>query len=101
MLFLIAIIATLEALEIVVVLKYLHLQTYLMAAYITSSSVIRLTTIRKCKTIIRLRFHLKTNQSKFLTVPLIHKPILKCPWFYATKLVTAFYHVFRSFYPLS
>ncbi|VDK66435.1 unnamed protein product [Onchocerca ochengi] len=60
-------------------------KTYLMAAYITSSSVIRLTTIRKCKTIIRLRFHLKTNQSKFLTVPLIHKPILKCPWFYATK----------------
>lgn len=64
-----------------------HLQTYVMAAYITSSSVIRLTTIRKCKTIIRLRFHLRINQSKFLTIPLIHKPILKCPWFYATKLV--------------
>ncbi|VBB32270.1 unnamed protein product [Acanthocheilonema viteae] len=60
-------------------------KTYVMAAYITSSSMIRLTTIRKCKTIIRLRFHLKINQSKFLTIPLIHKPILKCPWFYATK----------------
>ncbi|KAM3724472.1 Glycosyltransferase family 92 protein [Dirofilaria immitis] len=60
-------------------------KTYVMAAYVTSSSVIRLTTIRKCKTIVRLRFHLKMNQSKFLTVPLIHKPILKCPWFYATK----------------
>uniref|UniRef100_A0A158Q720 Glycosyltransferase family 92 protein n=1 Tax=Elaeophora elaphi TaxID=1147741 RepID=A0A158Q720_9BILA len=60
-------------------------KTYVMAAYITSSSVIRLTTIRKCKTIVRLRFHLKTNQSEFLTIPLIHKPILKCPWFYATK----------------
>ncbi|EJD74416.1 hypothetical protein LOAG_18264 [Loa loa] len=56
-----------------------------MAAYLISSSKIRLTTIRKCKTKIRLRFHLKINETKFLTIPLIHEPILECPWFYAIK----------------
>uniref|UniRef100_A0A915PJD8 Glycosyltransferase family 92 protein n=1 Tax=Setaria digitata TaxID=48799 RepID=A0A915PJD8_9BILA len=58
---------------------------YVMAAYMTSTSMIRLTMIRKCKAVIRLRLHLKTNQSRFLTIPLIHKPILKCPWFFAVK----------------
>ncbi|VDM13644.1 unnamed protein product [Wuchereria bancrofti] len=56
-----------------------------MAAYIISSTRIRLTTIRKCKTMIRLHFHLQINESNFLTIPLIHEPILKCPWFYAIK----------------
>uniref|UniRef100_A0A1I8EWX4 Glycosyltransferase family 92 protein n=1 Tax=Wuchereria bancrofti TaxID=6293 RepID=A0A1I8EWX4_WUCBA len=60
-------------------------KTYVMAAYIISSTRIRLTTIRKCKTMIRLHFHLQINESNFLTIPLIHEPILKCPWFYAIK----------------
>lgn len=69
-----------------------------MGAYIISSKGIRLTTIRKCKTMIKLHFHLQINESNFLTVPLIHEPILKCPWFYAIKcdfvgyFATTIYH---------
>ncbi|VDN29054.1 unnamed protein product, partial [Gongylonema pulchrum] len=55
-------------------------EIYLMAAYLVSSSMIKLATIRKCKLSATLLLRLKSKQSGLVTIQMTQHPISTCPW---------------------
>uniref|UniRef100_A0A915ASB8 Glycosyltransferase family 92 protein n=2 Tax=Parascaris univalens TaxID=6257 RepID=A0A915ASB8_PARUN len=59
-------------------------QVFLMDAYLVDDRLIRITTIRKCKSKMRLTFYLRFNATTF-AMPTNSQPIQACPWFFAKK----------------
>lgn len=68
----------------------LTLQVYVMEAYITSPSEIKIPTIHKCKLPVKLRLHLQLNGTSYLTIQMQKHSIIKCPWQVAKRLVAFF-----------
>ncbi|VDM38788.1 unnamed protein product [Toxocara canis] len=69
-------------------------KVFLMDAYLVDDQLIRITTIRKCKSKTRLTLHLRFNITTF-SIPSNSQPIQSCPWFFARKcdFVGYFTHV--------
>uniref|UniRef100_A0A915APL1 Glycosyltransferase family 92 protein n=1 Tax=Parascaris univalens TaxID=6257 RepID=A0A915APL1_PARUN len=59
-------------------------KVFLMDAYLVDDRTIRITTIRKCKSNIRLGFYLRFNATTF-ALHTSSRPIQTCPWFFAGK----------------